>query len=74
LLCALQAWRRFCEALPETAVGYLFVSEQHLAGTDLKQRMRDAIRANRRCAALLLPCAVLSCLLCCCTTAWLCEA
>lgn len=43
-----QAWRRFAAALPETAVGHLFVSEQHLAGTDLKERMRDAIRANRK--------------------------
>lgn len=43
-----QAWRRFCDVLPETAVAYLFVSEQHLSGTDLKARMRDAIRANRR--------------------------
>ena len=45
--CA-QAWRRFCDALPHTAVGHLYVSEQHLAGTDLKARMRDAIRANRK--------------------------
>ncbi|KAL4422114.1 hypothetical protein ABPG77_003399 [Micractinium sp. CCAP 211/92] len=44
------AWRRFCEALPHTAVGHLFVSEQNLAGSDLKGRMRDAIRANRRAA------------------------
>ncbi|PSC70796.1 chlorophyll b reductase [Micractinium conductrix] len=43
-----EAWRRFCDALPATAVGYLFVSEPNLAGTDLKARMRDAIRANRK--------------------------
>lgn len=43
-----QAWRRFADALPGTAVGHLFVSEQHLVGTDLKERMRAAIRANRK--------------------------
>lgn len=43
-----QAWRRFADALPDTAVGHLFVSEQHLVGTDLKERMRAAIRANRK--------------------------
>ncbi|KAI3437870.1 hypothetical protein D9Q98_000316 [Chlorella vulgaris] len=44
------AWQRFCEALPGTAVAHLFVSEQHLAGSCLKVRMRDAIRANRSAA------------------------
>ncbi|GAB4819352.1 hypothetical protein N2152v2_006398 [Parachlorella kessleri] len=43
-----EAWERFCSSLPGTAVGYLFVSEQHLRGTDLKARMREAIRENRR--------------------------
>ena len=43
-----QAWERFAAALPQTAVGYLYVSEAHLEGSDLKTRMRDAIRQNRR--------------------------
>jgi hypothetical protein len=51
---SLSAWSRFTEALGETAVAYLYVSEHHLARTDLKIRMRDAIRINRRCASLLL--------------------
>jgi hypothetical protein len=53
----LQAWRRFCDSLQHTALSYLYVSERNLAGTDLKLRMRDAIRANRRCAAATDTCA-----------------
>lgn len=45
---AAQAWERFAGALPATAVGYLYVSEAHLEGSELKIRMRDAIRQNRR--------------------------
>lgn len=43
-----QAWDRFTRALTDTAVAYLYVSEQHLRNTDLKTRMRDVIRINRR--------------------------
>lgn len=45
---SLDAWRKFTDALGETAVAYLYVSEHHLARTDLKIRMRDAIRINRK--------------------------
>lgn len=48
LLVLLQAWERFCARLPHTAVAHLFVSEAHLEGSDLKGRMRQAIRQNRR--------------------------
>ena len=44
---SLPAWAAFAAALPATAVAFLYVSEHHLGATDLKQRMRDAIRANR---------------------------
>ena len=44
-----QAWERFTLALEDTAVAYLYVSEQHLRNTDLKVRMRDAVRLHRRC-------------------------
>ncbi|CAL5226309.1 g9154 [Coccomyxa viridis] len=43
-----QAWERFTLALEDTAVAYLYVSEQHLRNTDLKVRMRDAVRLHRR--------------------------
>ncbi len=43
-----QAWERFTLALEDTAVAYLYVSEQHLKNTDLKIRMRDAVRIHRR--------------------------
>ena len=45
---SLGAWQRFCDALPSTAIAYLYVSEHHLVRTPLKHEMRDAIRANRR--------------------------
>ncbi len=45
---SLPAWRAFTDLLPTTAVAYLYVSEHHLARTDLKIRMRYAIRANRK--------------------------
>jgi hypothetical protein len=45
------AWRSFCDALPQTRVSYLYVSEHNLLQTDLKIRMRNAIRENRRHAA-----------------------
>ena len=44
---SLDAWERFTQELPQTDVSYLYVSEHHLARTNLKNRMRDAIRANR---------------------------
>lgn len=50
----LPAWGRFTAQLQHTAVAYLYVSEHHLGGTDLKIRMRDAIRINRKCATELL--------------------
>lgn len=45
---SLDAWEKFTQALPETAVGYLYVSEHHLLRTDLKIRMIDTIRENRK--------------------------
>ncbi len=50
---SLPAWAAFATALPATAVAFLYVSEHHLGATNLKQRMRDAIRANRRRAPVL---------------------
>eukprot|EP00873_Tetraselmis_striata_P025542 jgi/Tetstr1/445806/TSEL_003519.t1 len=47
---SLDAWSKFTERLPETAVAYLYVSEHHLMRTNLKVRMRDAIRENRNAA------------------------
>ena len=47
---SLQAWESFTKELQHTAVAYLYVSEHHLARTDLKKRMQDAIRENRRWA------------------------
>jgi hypothetical protein len=44
---------RFADALPGTAVGFMYMSEHALGAADpqrLKARMRDAIRANRLCA------------------------
>jgi hypothetical protein len=46
-----QAWESFTNALTDTAVAYLYVSEQHLRNTDLKTRMRDVVRINRRCGS-----------------------
>ncbi len=43
-----QAWDDFTRTLEATAVAHLYVSEQHLRNTDMKTRMRDAIRINRR--------------------------
>ena len=50
----LPAWQRFTDALAGTAVAYLYVSEHHLGGTNIKISMRDAIRINRKCAPPLL--------------------
>ena len=50
----LPAWQRFTDALAGTAVAYLYVSEHHLGGTNIKVSMRDAIRINRKCAPPLL--------------------
>ncbi|KAK9815520.1 hypothetical protein WJX72_005004 [[Myrmecia] bisecta] len=47
---SLTAWERFCQVLPQTAVGYMYVSEHHLLRTDLKERMIVAIRQNRKIA------------------------
>jgi hypothetical protein len=43
-----KAWHAFCNALPDTRVGFMYVSEHHLMGSNLKLRMRDHIRANRK--------------------------
>lgn len=45
---SMQAWETFTKELQHTAVAYMYVSEHHLARTDLKRRMQDAIRDNRR--------------------------
>lgn len=45
---SLSAWADFTAALPETLVSYIYVSEHKLRGTDLKNRMRTAIRYNRK--------------------------
>lgn len=45
---SLQAWEKFTKQLQHTAVAYMYVSEHHLARTDLKKRMQEAIRDNRR--------------------------
>ncbi|KAL0047356.1 hypothetical protein WJX82_001305 [Trebouxia sp. C0006] len=45
---SMQAWEKFTKELQHTAVAYMYVSEHHLARTDLKRRMQDAIRDNRR--------------------------
>ena len=45
---SLNAWVHFKDQLPLTAVAFLYVSEHHLKGTQLKTEMRDAIRANRK--------------------------
>ena len=45
---SIAAWARFTQALAQTAVGYMYVSEHHLKHTDLKIRMRDVIRINRK--------------------------
>ena len=50
------AWERFTKALEATAVGYMYVSEHHLGHTDLKIRMRDVIRVNRKWAPNHIPC------------------
>ncbi|KAL0018231.1 hypothetical protein WJX79_000585, partial [Trebouxia sp. C0005] len=41
---SMQAWEKFTKELQHTAVAYMYVSEHHLARTDLKRRMQDAIR------------------------------
>lgn len=46
----LGAWERFTKDLQKTRVSFMYVSEHHLVRTDLKQRMMNAIRENRRCA------------------------
>jgi len=40
-------WKTFCDALPETSVTHLYVSE-HTISLSLKNKMRDAIRGNRK--------------------------
>jgi len=44
---SMPAWEKFTVALSQTAVTHMYASEHHFRGTDLKVRMRDAIRANR---------------------------
>ena len=45
---SMDAWKTFSKELQYTTVAYLYVSEHHLARTDLKKRMQDAIRVNRK--------------------------
>jgi len=40
-------WKTFCDALPETSVTHLYVSE-HTISLPLKNKMRDHIRENRK--------------------------
>ena len=42
------AWETFTEDLKQTRVSFMYVSEHHLVRTNLKQRMMEAIRENRR--------------------------
>lgn len=44
------AWKRFTDELHLTNIGYMYVSEHHLLRTNLKVRMREIIRENRKCA------------------------
>eukprot|EP00241_Pyramimonas_parkeae_P002672 CAMPEP_0114225824 /NCGR_PEP_ID=MMETSP0058-20121206/889_1 /TAXON_ID=36894 /ORGANISM="Pyramimonas parkeae, CCMP726" /LENGTH=508 /DNA_ID=CAMNT_0001336477 /DNA_START=57 /DNA_END=1580 /DNA_ORIENTATION=- len=44
---SMPAWERFTENLKFTAVTHMYASEHHFRNTDIKIRMRDAIRANR---------------------------
>jgi hypothetical protein len=41
------AWELFCRELPNTFITHLYVSE-HTISIDLKNKMRDQIRANRK--------------------------
>ena len=43
----MDGWQTFTDALCNTAVSYMYVSEHHLMRTNLKTQMRDAIRKNR---------------------------
>eukprot|EP00803_Ostreobium_quekettii_P003889 evm.model.scf_407EXC.2 EVM.evm.TU.scf_407EXC.2 scf_407EXC:14109-19988(-) len=45
---SLQAWEAFAMELAHTDVAYLYVSEHHLVHTNLKSKMRDIIRVNRK--------------------------
>jgi hypothetical protein len=45
---SLEAWETFTEALASTSVSFMYVSEHHLVRTDLKNRMMDVIRENRK--------------------------
>lgn len=42
-----EGWKRFLNDIPETALAFAYVSEAHLKRTDLKVKMRAAIRLNR---------------------------
>lgn len=46
---SLQAWKEFTDALEQTSVGFLYVSEHHLLRSQppLKPQMRAALRRNR---------------------------
>lgn len=43
------AWEKFTADLKDTRVSFMYVSEHHLLRTNLKERMIEAIRENRRC-------------------------
>jgi L-fucose isomerase-like protein len=40
-------WVTFCNSLPQTSITHLYVSE-HIISLDLKNKMRDLIRLNRK--------------------------
>ena len=44
---SLPAWKQFTEDLEDTAVSHMYASEHHFIGTDVKHKMKAAIRENR---------------------------
>lgn len=43
-----EGWENFARELPNTAVAYLYVSDNHLQNSDLKSEMRCAIQQNQK--------------------------
>ena len=54
---SIPAWRKFAQAMPETAVAYMYISEHKLKGTDLKHHIRTVLRYNRKILGPRDPCA-----------------
>jgi hypothetical protein len=44
---SMTAWQKFCNALPQTNITHLYVSE-HSIPIEMKNKMRDHIRENRK--------------------------